>query len=237
MNKTPLVLIPGLLCDHDLWRDQMAALDDVADSTVTGAHQEHDTVGRMADAIVATAPPRFALAGLSMGGYIALEILRRYADRVYRLALLDTSARAETPAQTSRREQLLAMSGDGRFAEVAEMLYTALVHPDRKGDVTLKGRIVDMAHRAGPAVFSRQQRAIIDRPDQLPHLSRISCPTLIVCGAQDLVTPLECAEEMAAAIDGARLEVIGHCGHMSTMEKPEAVSMILRTWLSAPEPR
>jgi pimeloyl-ACP methyl ester carboxylesterase len=233
MNRIPLILIPGLLCDHALWDHQVAVLGDMADCVVTAEHLRHETIGRIAEAVVSDVPERFALAGLSMGGYIALEICRRYPDRVARLALLDTSAQAETPEQTQRRERLMALSDGGRFAEVADLLYAALVHPDRKNDLSLKRRIVDMAHRIGPAVFIRQQHAIIGRSNQVPHLAAISCPTVVVCGAQDQVTPLACAEEMASGIDGAHLEIIGHCGHMSTMEAPERVSGILQAWLKS----
>lgn len=232
MNKIPLILVPGLLCDRSLWRYQVAALSPVADCTVTEAHLDHDSIGRMAEAVVAAAPARFALAGLSMGGYIALEICRRFGERVARLALIDTSARADTPAQTQRRERLMAQCREGGVLQIAEALYPLMVDPSRLDDGALKRQVIDMAARVGAEVFLRQQRAIIDRIDQVPNLSAIGCPTVIICGEHDLITPLECAEQMAENIGGSELAVVRHCGHMSTMEKPGQVSSILDRWLT-----
>ena len=192
----------------------------------------HDDIGRIAEAIAADAPPRFAMAGLSMGGYIALEVCRQFGDRVERLALIDTSARPDTVEQTHRRENLMALCRQGQFEQVADALYPFLVHPDRLNDRELKNQVVNMARRMGPDVFIRQQQAIIGRIDQVPHLSRITCPTVVVCGEQDQITPIECAREMAGKIGDAQLAVVARCGHMSTMEKPEAVSGILHDWLS-----
>ena len=230
--KIPLILIPGLLCDHSLWSHQVGFLSRVADCTITDRHMHRDSIGDIAEAIVAEAPARFALAGLSMGGYIALEICRQFGERVDRLALLDTSARADTPAQTVRRESLMARCRDGQFRSVPETLYPLMVHSDRLTDETLKAQIVGMALRAGPEVFVRQEQAIIDRIDQVPNLSKISCPTIVICGEQDQLTPLECAEEMALNIRQAELVVVRNCGHMSTMEKPAEVSSVLYDWLA-----
>ena len=234
MKKTPLLLIPGLLCDHDLWTHQAATLSPFADCIITDAHMHHETIGGIAAAAVADLPPRFAVAGLSMGGYIALEICRRFGERVARLALLDTSARADTAEQMARRGTLIDLCRSGGFGDVIEQLYTVLVHPDRCDDGVLKHRITAMARRMGPEVFIRQQHAIMARPDQVATLGRIACPTVVICGEQDRITPLECAEEMAAGISGARLETIPACGHMSTMEMPETVASILTAWLTAP---
>ena len=231
MNKTPLILIPGLLCDAALWAYQVDALATVADCTVVDAHMQLDTIETIAEAVIADAPSRFALAGLSMGGYVALEICRKFPERVDRLALIDTSARADTIEQTTRRENLIAMCREGKFPEVMELLSSLLVHPDRQVDTVLNQKIADMARRLGPDVFIRQQHAIMGRLNQVPHLSRISCPTIVVCGEQDQITPPECAEEMASHIQGAELAILANCGHMSTMEKPDEVSGIMRDWL------
>ena len=192
----------------------------------------HDNIGQIAESIVARAPSRFALAGLSMGGYIALEICRRYGERVDRLALVDTSARADTRAQTERRRNLMSLSRKGEFDAVVESLWSVLVDPIRSDDARLKDKIVSMAHRVGPEIFIRQQQAIIDRPDQMPGLSKIACPTLVVCGENDQITPVGCAEEMAESIPGAEKVILAGCGHMSTMEKPEAVTRVLKEWLA-----
>jgi pimeloyl-ACP methyl ester carboxylesterase len=232
LKKIPLILIPGLLCDDVLWKDQVAALSPIAACTITDQHMHHDTIGKIAEAIVAEAPSRFALAGLSMGGYIALEICRRFGGQVDRLALIDTSARADTPEQTNRRESLIALCREGKFENVTEILYPFLVHSSRLTDFILKREVIDMAGRVGPDMFIRQQRAIIGRMDQVPTLSTIDCPTVVVCGEHDSITPLECSEEMASTINKAELVTIRHCGHMSTMEKPERVSRIMLHWLA-----
>ena len=232
MEKIPLILIPGLLCDHALWRHQVSSLSRIADCRVTECHMHRASIGEMADAIVAEAPARFAMAGLSMGGYIALEICRKHGARVERLALIDTSARPDTVAQTDRRKSLMTRCREGNFHAVAETLYPFLVHPDRLADATLKRQVIDMALRVGPEVFIRQQRAIMDRIDQVPNLSNIACPTTIVCGEHDQITPRECSEEMVERICRSELAIVGNCGHMSTMEKPERVSRIMHHWLT-----
>ncbi|HSO21248.1 MAG TPA: alpha/beta hydrolase, partial [Desulfosarcina sp.] len=211
---------------------QVRSLRPIAACHVTDHHARHGTIADMAAAIVADAPARFALAGLSMGGYVALEICRQFGSRVDRLALVDTSARPDTPEQTQRRGHLTALCRKGRFQEMAESLYPFLVHPGRSDDAVLKRRIVDMAHRVGSAVFLRQQRAIVRRIDQRPNLAAIDCPTVVICGEQDQITPMACSKEMAAGIRGAGLEVLADCGHMSTMERPDMVAAILRGWLT-----
>lgn len=232
MKKNPLILIPGLLCDDALWEDQVAALAQVASCTITDKHMHFETIGQIAEAIVSQAPPRFSLAGLSMGGYVALEICIKFSERVDRLALIDTSARADTIEQTERRENLIALCRKGRFADVVDLLCSVLIHPDRLKDIALRNRITDMAHRIGPEVFVRQQRAIMSRSDQVASLSTISCPTTVVCGEQDQITPMDCAQEMVANIGPSELVVIPECGHMSTMEKPVTLCQTMKTWLT-----
>jgi pimeloyl-ACP methyl ester carboxylesterase len=221
-----------LLCDRSLWQPQVDALGHVAGCTITDPHMHHATIGKIAEAIVARAPSRFALAGLSMGGYVALEICRKFGEKVDRLALIDTSARADTAVQTDRREKLIALCREGKFKEVVETLYPFLVHPDRLSDSTLRRQVVAMADRVGPDMFIRQQRAIMDRMNQVPNLSKIACPTVVVCGEQDQITPVECSQEMAASIKDSQLAIIANCGHMSTMEKPDEVSRLLHHWLT-----
>jgi pimeloyl-ACP methyl ester carboxylesterase len=181
--------------------------------------------------ILADAPPRFALAGLSMGGYIALEIIRQAADRVERLALLDTGARADTPEATAKRLANIALAESGRFTEVPETQWPLVVPPARRNDAALKRDYVAMCHDVGPEAFIRQQKAITARVDSRPLLATIRCPTLVLVGAQDELTPPFLAEEMAAGISGARLVKVPDCGHLSTMEQPEAVTRELVAWL------
>jgi pimeloyl-ACP methyl ester carboxylesterase len=226
----PLVFLPGLLHDERLWTHQRTALAGLAETSVADLTRD-DSLAGMAARVLAVAPPTFALAGLSMGGYVALEILRQAPARVDRLALLDTTARPDTPEQTRRRRDAVALAESGGFAKIMPALLPLLLHPDHLGDSALAGLARDMAMAVGPAAFARQQAAIIGRPDARPGLAAIACPTLVAVGADDQLTPLDRAREMAAAIPGARLAVFEHCGHLSAMEQPAAVNAALRDWL------
>ncbi len=230
-NKTPQVLVPGLLCDAQLWRSQVEGLADVAESWIPD-HTRSDTLAAVARDVLADAPfERFALAGLSMGGYIALEILRQAPGRVTKLALLDTAATPETREQTERRLAFIALAERGKFADITETLLPLLIHPARLPERALTDVVRSMANNIGKEAFVRQQRAIMSRADSRPLLGAISCPTLVLCGRQDALTPLARHEEIAAGIRGARLEVIEDCGHLSTLERPEQVNAALRRWL------
>lgn len=229
--RPALVLLPGLLCDAALWAHQTAHLSDMADIAVpdlTGA----ETVDELAETVLDAAPERFSLAGLSMGGYVALAVMRLAPDRVDRLALLDTSARADTREQTRRRRGLIGLARRGKFKGVTPRLLPMLVHPDRLGDAPLVEAVMAMAERVGTEAFVRQERAILNRPDSRHRLAEIDCPTLVLCGRQDAVTPLELSEEMARLLPRGRLAVIEECGHLSTMERPETVTAELRAWLT-----
>ena len=231
--KPGLVLVPGLLCDALLWEAQIAALSGRARCWVAD-HTRSDTMAGVAADVLRDAPfEDFALAGLSMGGYVALEIVRQARRRVSRLALLDTSARADTPEQLKKREDLIALARRGRFIGVAQALVPLFLHRDRLGDKKLVDTVKRMARNTGEEAFIRQQRAIMSRPDSLGLLPTIACPALVLCGRQDALTPLALHEEMAQAIPGANLRVIEDCGHLSTLEKPAEVGEALKRWLSA----
>ncbi|WP_114391687.1 alpha/beta fold hydrolase [Oleisolibacter albus] len=226
-----LLLLPGLLCDGDLWAHQVRHLADVAAVQVADLTGQ-DSIGAMAQAVLATAPPRFALAGLSMGGYVAFEILRQAPERVTRLCLLDTTARPDTPEQSERRRALVLAARTGRFATVLPHMLPNLVHPERLRDASLMQTITDMAKRVGAEAFCRQQTAIIGRTDSRPGLSAISVPTLCIVGRDDALTPPDRAEEMASAIPGAKLAPVERCGHCAPLEQPEAVTALMRLWLT-----
>ncbi|OGA04362.1 MAG: alpha/beta hydrolase [Betaproteobacteria bacterium RIFCSPLOWO2_02_FULL_62_17] len=232
MSQIPVVLIPGLLCDSLLWAPQIGTLSDIADCWVaspTGA----DSIESLAAQLLERAPfPQFSLAGLSMGGYVALEIMRQAPGRVLKLALLDTSARADTPEQTERRHALIEIARRGRFAEVTNLLLPALVNRARSYDRQIVGTIRAMARNVGEEAFYRQESAIIRRIDSRPHLEAIRCPTLVLCGHQDAITPPPLHRELASGINGAKLVLIGDCGHLSTIEQPEEVNLALRAWLT-----
>lgn len=230
-EKIPLVLLPGLLCDDTLWRAQVAALNDIAAPTIADLTRD-DSMDAMARRVLAAAPARFALAGLSMGGYLAQHIARTVPSRISRLALLDTSARADTPEQTARRRGLIELAEKGEFKGVTPRLLPLFLHPDRLQDEALTGTVMAMAERVGKDAFLRQQRAIMSRIDSRPHLPRIDCPTLVLCGREDALTPLALSEEIASLMPAARLEIVERCGHLSTMERPDEVNAALRRWLA-----
>ena len=230
--KTPLVLLPGLLCDAALWEPQLSDLADIADFFVADL-TEHETMKGMAASVLRDSPwKEFALAGLSMGGYVAQEILRQAPQRVTRLALLDSRSRPEQPEETERREQFMKLAQTERgFTPVTNRMLPLMVHPSRVKEAPLVKVIREMAERTGVEAYIRQQKAIISRPDFRPDLAKIKCPTLVLCGRQDQLTPLENSEEMAAAIPGAKLVIVEECGHLSTLEQPAAVTKALVEWL------
>ena len=230
--KQPLVLLPGLLCDAALWEPQLSELADVARFWVPDL-TEYETLTELGASVLRDAPwQEFTLAGLSMGGYVALELMRQAPQRVTRLALLDTRARPETSEETDRRRQLMKLAQTERgFTPVTSRMLPLMLHPSRVKDAQLTRTIRDMAERTGVEGYLRQQRAIISRPDFRPGLAKIECPALVLCGRQDQLTPLDCSEEMAAAIPGAKLVVVEECGHLSTLERPAVVNAALRGWL------
>ncbi len=229
--RTPLLLLPGLLCDGALYQAQIAAVADIA-APIVGDLTRHDSLADMAAAMLAETPEYFSLVGLSMGGYVAQEIMRQAPHRVIRLALLDTSARADSDEQRARRRGLIELAGKGQFKGVTPRLLPQLLNPDRLTDQVLVDIIIGMAERIGRDAFLRQQAAIMGRPDGRTDLGRIACPTLVLCGRQDALAPPAVHQEMAAAIPGAELVVVEDCGHLSTLEQPDIVSDALRRWLA-----
>lgn len=230
-RKPSLLLLPGLLCDDRLWRDQAAALAPLARPVVADLTLD-DRIEAMAARALAAMDGPFALAGLSMGGYVALEVMRQAPERVTRLALLDTGARADTDEQKRRRRGLISLSRSGQFRGVTPRLLPQLIHPSRL-DGPLAAEVMAMAERVGKDAFLRQQEAIMHRIDSRPHLSRIAVPTLVGVGVDDVLTPPGLAAEMAGLIPGARLRHFAHAGHLPTMETPEAVNAALAAWLAA----
>ncbi|HWE73349.1 MAG TPA: alpha/beta hydrolase [Stellaceae bacterium] len=227
-----MVLIPGLLCDAALWRGQVEDLADIAEPWIANVTHD-DSMTAMAQRVLAEAPPGpFALAGLSMGGYVAQAIMREAPERVERLALLDTSAMADTPEQSRRRRDLIDLAEKGDFKGVTPRLLPLFIHPDRLSDKALTEEVMAMTERVGKDAFLRQQRAIIGRPDNRPNLPKIACPTVVICGRQDQMTLLHWNEDIASLIPGARLQVIEDCGHLTTMERPWETSVAMRQWLT-----
>jgi pimeloyl-ACP methyl ester carboxylesterase len=233
-----LVLVPGLLCDATVWRPQAAALSDAA-SVQIAELIECDSLGAMAEAIIQPLPERFALAGHSMGGRVALEILRRVPHRVERLALLDTGYEPLPQGEAGERE---AASRQRMVAKARELGMRAMgfawlqgmLHPRRLSDSAMVAAILDMIERRTPEYYAGQTRAMLSRPDATALLADIACPTLVLCGREDGWSPLERHHRLAARIPGSMLTIIEDCGHMSTLEQPDAVTSALRSWLASP---
>ncbi len=229
--RPSVVFVPGLLCDWQLWQPQLEALAGRADTWVADVTRD-DSMAGMAARVLSEAPfQRFALAGLSMGGYVAMEIMRQAPQRVTRLALLDTQARADTAEATERRHALIELTQRGKFSAVPDRLMPLFLHASRLDDPQLVSVVRSMAGNIGAEAFVRQQRAIMNRVDSSASLARVACPTLVLCGEHDLLTPLDRHEEMKQLIPGASLVVVSGSGHLPTIEKPQETSRALAAWL------
>jgi pimeloyl-ACP methyl ester carboxylesterase len=234
-----LLLIPGLLCDDAVWTSQAAALADIAAVRVAN-NGDTDSLGALAESIIAQAPPRFALAGHSMGGRIALEVARRVPERLIGLALLDTGYEALAPGEAGEREAagrhaLLAMARREGMRSMARTWLQGMVYPPRLSDEELVEPILDMFERRTPELFALQIKALLARPDATSVLPTLQCPTLVLCGREDTWAPPSRHDVMAKMIPHSTLEVIPECGHMSPVECPQAINQAFRRWLESIE--
>ena len=227
----PLVLVPGLNCSARIFANQVPALWQYGPVMIAN-HRGGDSMESIASAILAAAPPRFALAGFSMGGYVVFEMLRQARERVVKLALLDTGARADTEQHIKIRRQRIAATEAGRFSEELDNQFPFLVHNSRRDNTQFKQAYRQMAEECGAETFIRHLKATMERPDSRPELARIDCPTLVMVGDSDRVTPPELAVEMAENIRNANLVVIPECGHLSLLEKPQEVTHALIAWMN-----
>ncbi|USG59660.1 alpha/beta hydrolase [Sneathiella marina] len=231
-EKPSLVLVPGLLCTADLWREQISAFENQY-SIMVADHTKDDRMPAIAARFLASAPPTFALAGLSMGGYIALEIVRQAPERVTHLAIMDSRPINDTPIERQRRQDFIKLVERGKtFKGVTETLLPMLIHPSRLTDDILTERIYKMAEDIGKEAFIRQEKALLEREELTGILKDIQCPTLVLAGAQDALIPPQIQREMAIEIPTAVYTEIPDCGHLPTMERPEKTTEIMRIWLA-----
>lgn len=229
-NTMPILLVPGLVCSPRIYAPVIPALWRFGPVTVAN-HIRDDNMGSIARRILAEAPPRFALAGHSMGGYIAFEIMRQAPQRVAKLALLNTQARPDTPEATTRRGGQIARAQAGEYRAILDELFSGFVHPSRRDDADLRQLVNDMGDEVGPEAFVRQQTAIMSRPDSRPTLAWIKCPTLVLSSDEDKIVPNSLSTEMAGGIPGAKLTIILQCGHLTPLEQPRATADALVEWL------
>lgn len=228
--RQPLVLVPGLACDAALWRAQVTGLADVAATSIADTLQD-DSIAAMAERLLASAPERFALAGFSMGGYVALAAARLAPGRITRLALVATSADAETADEARLREAALATARERGLERVIRGSLDRLVHP--QADPAVAESVAAMALRLGADTYARQQHAIAAREDGHGVLAALRVPALVLAGAQDrMIAPAHSAA-MARTLGQDAFCEIERCGHMAPMEQPRAVNAALREWLAA----
>ncbi len=233
---TPLLFLPGLACDADVWQDQVRAFSEIT-TVVVADYGLSDSIEKMAAVALDGAPERFAIAGHSMGGRVAFEIVRRAPERVAGIALLDTAYRAFAGAEAGERETaarfaLLELARTKGMRAMAEYWIPNIIHPDRVADKAFVSAIIAMMGRKSPEIFAAQIKALLGRPDATPVLPAIRCPTMVLCGREDAWSPLAAHREMVAMIPGSKLAVIENCGHMAPMERPEDVTAALSAWFS-----
>ncbi|MGJ4904745.1 alpha/beta fold hydrolase [Bradyrhizobium sp. HKCCYLRH2060] len=229
-DALPLVLVPGLISSPRIYAPVIPALWRLGPVMVAN-HVRDDSMAAIARRILSEAPPRFALAGHSMGGYIALEIMRQAPERVGRLALINTQARPDTPEASARRRTMITRAKEGDYHGVVDELFSGFVHPSRQDDPRLRQLVHDMAEEVGVIGFIRQLTAIMSRPDSRPTLTAIRCPTLVLTGDTDNTIPNSLSKEMADGIDGSWLVVLENCGHLPQPEQPEETAQALMEWL------
>jgi pimeloyl-ACP methyl ester carboxylesterase len=228
-----VILLPGLACDAGLWHAQLAALSVRCEVLVSDVHTRAARLPEMASALLAEHPGPLALAGSSMGGMLALHAWRQAPERVRGLALLGTTARPDTPEWVALRSQAIELFAAGRTDEVLRANVPLGLHPGHAHHAELVDTCLQMIRRAGDPQLIAQNRAVMARADARPWLPAVRCPTLVVCGQDDLLTPPEHSREIAAAVPGARLELLADCGHLLTLEQPAQVNRLLLDWLAA----
>jgi pimeloyl-ACP methyl ester carboxylesterase len=238
MSRGCIVFLPGLLCDRAVWEAQIAAFSDRYDCIVAD-YGAADSLSAMAKSTLESAPTRFSLIGHSMGGRVALEMMRAAPHRITTLALLDTGYQARPEGETGEAEarnryRLLDIASSQGMRVMGRQWVRDMIHPGRLHDSALLESILAMIERKTPEIFAAQIRALLNRPSAEAVVRAIRCPTLVLCGRQDGWSPLSRHEQMASMITGSTLAAIEDSGHMVSMERPESVTARLEGWLGQP---
>lgn len=233
MPRPVLYLLPGLLCDETVFAEQAGALSDLCEIRIP-SFRGLDSFDAMANAVLGDAPARFSLAGFSMGGRVAFHLASRALDRIERFCAFDTGVTPATEAELPKRRALVDLANANGMAALMEAWLPPMLHEARRGDAAFRAPLEAMVMRFSPQDHEKQIRALVNRPDMRPVLPRIECPTLIACGREDAFSPPADHEAIAAAIPGARLEVVPGSGHFLPVERPEAFNKALREWINLP---
>lgn len=234
MSRPVLYLLPGLLCDEAVFAPQIAALSDVCEMRVP-LFRGLESFDAMAQAVLADAPPRFCIAGFSMGGRVAFHLASMAMDRIERFCAFDTGVIPASEAELPKRQALVELANREGMTALVSAWLPPMLHERRRADAAFIGPLADMVMRFTPQDHEKQIRALINRPDMRPVLPKITCPALIACGRQDGFSPPADHEAIAAAIPGATLTIIDDCGHFLPVEQPDALNNALRQWMKTPQ--
>jgi len=232
MSERPfLVLVPGLLSTDILWQRVAEILSDAVDIHITQQNLRHDNLDAMAEAILAETPPTFAIAGSSMGGYVAMLVKRLGGDRVTHLCLVDSTANLNLEDQGERRQQLKEMAEQGNFQGVKQAMLPLFLNADNQRSMSMNAVVDTMAEVVGVDRFLQQLSALMEGGDLRGDLRQIMCPTLVMCGAEDRLLPVELSREVAQGIRKSKLVVVNGAAHLLPLERPETVAELMRHWL------
>ena len=233
MNPTqyPIVLLHGLACDSYLWETTEGHLQKAGFEVHQPLMRNQDSISKMAEFVLEEVKGEFILGGLSMGGYVSFEIWRQAPERVKAMILCDTKHRLDNPDRVKAREQTMRLVEKGKFDQMAKLFHGMLTAPDYLHDVEKSEKLMAIIYQTSSEEYLSQQTAIFNRPDSTEILATIYCPTLILCGELDQITPLAVHQEMASKISGTQLEIITGAGNLSTLEAGDKVGLLICSWL------